>query len=160
MSTSQKLNASLQSILNGDPWYGPNTYSIIDGISFEAACETPPGSVHNIAGILLHMLGWTHETTERMRGQTAGEPIGGDWPDPGKPDEQKWQRLKDDFKLANVVLSGVISNFPKDRWEAPINDARNSEAGTGVTYLALIEGLTEHHVYHSGQLALLNRIVG
>jgi uncharacterized damage-inducible protein DinB len=160
MSTSQKLNALLQSILSGDPWYGPNTYDIIDNISFEAAYETPSGSVHNIAGIILHMLGWTLETTARMQGQTAGEPAGGDWPNPGTPDEQKWQQLINSFKLANVTLGGMIEDFPEDKWDAPTNDKRNRELGTGVSYRALTEGLIQHHVYHSGQLALLNRIVG
>lgn len=159
-SISEKLNASLQSILNGDPWYGPNTYSIIDGISFEAAYETPPGAVHHITGILLHMLGWAQEATRRMRGHAAAEPAGGDWPDPGTPDEQKWQHLKDNFKLANVVLLDVIDNFPANKWDEPTNDTRNPASGTGVSYLALIEGLIQHHIYHSGQLALLNRIVG
>jgi len=160
MTISEKLNTSLQSILAQDPWYGPATYDIIDGISFEAAYETPPGSVHNIAGILLHMLGWTLEVTERMAAQPAGEPAGGDWPNPGQPNEQKWQTLINDFKLANVTLSGIIQNFDSEKWDTPTNDTRDRELGTGVTYQALIEGLIQHHVYHSGQIALLKRIVG
>ena len=122
------------------------------------AYEMPPGSVHNIAGILLHMLGWTQEVTERMGGQTAGEPAAGDWPDPGTPDEDKWKQLIADFKLANVTLAGIIQNFPQDKWNTPTNDTRDRELGTGVSYQALIEGLIQHHIYHSGQIALLKRI--
>jgi uncharacterized damage-inducible protein DinB len=134
ITIGKKLQASLKNILAQDPWYGPATYDIIDKVSFEAAYEKPPGSVHSIAGILLHMLGWTQEVSARMGGQTAGEPAGGDWPNPGTPDEHKW----------NV----------------PTNDKRNSEEGTGVSYEALIRGLIQHHIYHSGQIALLNRIAG
>jgi uncharacterized damage-inducible protein DinB len=159
MSIAEKLETSLQSILAHEPWYGPATYDIIDGISFEAAYEKPPGSVHNIAGILMHMLGWTQEATERMHGKEAGDPTGGDWPDPGQPDEQRWQHLINDFKLANVTLAGVIQNFPAEKWAAPINDKRYSDTGEGVSYQELIEGLIQHHIYHSGQIALLNRIV-
>jgi hypothetical protein len=61
MSIAEKLETSLQSILAHQPWYGPAIYDILDGISFEAAYEKPPGSVHSIAGILMHMLGWTQE---------------------------------------------------------------------------------------------------
>ncbi|RYU89509.1 hypothetical protein EWM62_14405 [Mucilaginibacter terrigena] len=157
---AQKLQNSLQQILSHDPWYGPATYDIIDNVSFEAAYELPPGSVHSIAGILLHMLGWTQEVTARMNGQAAGEPAGGDWPDPGHPDEAKWKQLIADFKLANVTLAGIIQNLPADKWDAPTNDARNREMGTGVSHESLIEGLVQHHVYHSGQIALLHRIVG
>jgi len=160
MSIAEKLQASLNQILLHDPWYGPTTYAIIDDVSFDAAYEKPPGSVHNIAGILLHMLSWTQEVTARMGGQTAGEPAGGDWPDPGMPDEGKWNQLIADFKLSNVILTGIIQNFPHDKWDKPTNDERNRELGTGVTYHALIEGLIQHHIYHSGQIALLNRIIG
>lgn len=159
MSIAEKLQTSLQSILAHDPWYGPATYDIIDQISFETAYEKPPGAVHAIAGIVLHMLGWTQEVTQRMGGQTAGEPAGGDWPDPGTPDEQRWQQLIADFKLANVTLAGVIQHFADDRWNAPINDERIQEIGTGVNYQALVEGLIQHHVYHSGQLALMKRLL-
>jgi uncharacterized damage-inducible protein DinB len=159
-SIAEKLEASLQQILAHNPWYGPATYNIVEGISFEAAYEKPPGSVHIIAGIMLHMLSWTQEVTARMSGQTAGEPAGGDWPDPGHPDEVRWKHLIADFKLANVTLAGVIQSFDNDKWDTPINDERNSETGAGVTYLALIEGLIQHHIYHSGQIALLKRLVG
>lgn len=155
---AEKLQTSLQQILAHDPWYGPATYDIFEGITFEMAYETPPGSVHSIAGILLHMLGWTQEVTERMVGQTAGEPAAGDWPDPGTPDEDKWKQLIADFRLANVTLAGIIQNFPQDKWNAPTNDTRDRELGTGVSYQALIEGLIQHHIYHSGQIALLKRI--
>jgi hypothetical protein len=107
MSIADKLQTSLQSILAHQPWYGPATYDIIDGISFEAAYEKPPGSVHSIAGILMHMLGWTQEATERMHGKEAGDPAGGDWPDPGQSDEQRWQHLINDFKLPMLLLQAL-----------------------------------------------------
>jgi uncharacterized damage-inducible protein DinB len=107
---------------------------------------------------MLHMIGWTMEVTERMHGKTATDPAGGDWPDPGQPDEHKWQTMISDLKLANTTLSGVIQNFDNDKWQQPISDYRNSTLGIGVTYEEMVEGLIQHHIYHSGQIALLNRI--
>jgi hypothetical protein len=60
--------------------------------------------------------------------------------------------------LVNVNLIGVIQHFPAEQWDEPILDERNRELGTGVSYEALIEGLTQHHIYHTGQIALLTRI--
>ncbi|RFZ82989.1 hypothetical protein DYU05_12610 [Mucilaginibacter terrenus] len=159
MTTAERLNASLESVLYGDPWYGPKTYDILSSIALEMAYELPEGSVHSIAGIMLHMLSWTQEVTARMNGKLAGEPSGGDWPDPGTPDEHKWQQLLSSFKLANVTLAGEIMKFPEDKWSAPTNDERNPALGTGVTYSELIEGLIQHHIYHSGQIALLKRLL-
>ena len=159
MSISKELSHQLENILSGDPWYGSPVYTIIEGISFEAAYEKPPGSVHNIAEIVLHMIAWTEEVMDRMNGLTAGVPTSGDWPETGSPEEQKWQNYVDDLKLVNVNLVGVIQNFPPEQWSEVINDERNRELGTGVTYEELINGLIQHHIYHSAQIALLNRIV-
>ncbi|WDF77721.1 DinB family protein [Mucilaginibacter sp. AW1-7] len=159
MTISEKLSAELQKILSGDAWYGSPVYDIVESIGFETAYEKPPGSVHNIAEIVLHMIAWTEEVMDRMNGLTAGIPTSGDWPETGAPDEQKWQNYVDDLKLVNVNLIGVIQNFPQEQWDEPIKDERNREMGTGVSYEELINGLIQHHIYHSGQIALLNRII-
>jgi len=157
MTTSEKLQQELEKVLSGRPWYGTGIYDTIAKVSLEAAYEKPPGSVHNIAEIVLHMVAWTEEVMDRMNGMTAGVPSSGDWPDTGKPDEQKWQNYVDDLKLVNVNLIGIIQNFPDEQWGEPIDDQRGDRPV--VTYETLITGLIQHHIYHAGQIALLNRII-
>lgn len=154
--TSERLQQTLTNVLSGNAWYGPNVYTLLGQVTFEAAYEKPPGSAHNIAEIVLHMVAWTEEVMDRMNGLTAGLPSSGDWPDPGAPDEQKWQNYVDDLKLVNVNLQGIIQQFPAEQWDENILDERDPQ--TAVTYAELIEGLIQHHVYHSGQIALLMRI--
>jgi len=158
MTISEQLKQDLEKVLYGDPWYGSNVYDIIGKVSFEAAFEKPPGSIHNIAGIVLHMISWTEEVMDRMNGMPAQMPSSGDWPDPGTPEEQKWQNYVNDLKLVNVNLLGLIQNFPEEEWTEPYKDERNRELGTGVSFEELVKGLIQHHIYHSGQIALLNRI--
>ncbi|WP_179416020.1 DinB family protein [Mucilaginibacter sp. E4BP6] len=157
MTTSEKLQQELEKVLSGRPWYGKGIYDTLAKVSFEAAYEKPPGSVHNIAEIVLHMVAWTEEVMDRMNGMTAGVPSSGDWPEIGKPDEQKWQNYVDDLKLVNVNLIGIIQKFPEEQWDEPIDDQRGDRPV--VTYEALINGLIQHHIYHAGQIALLNRII-
>jgi uncharacterized damage-inducible protein DinB len=159
MTTSEKLQHELQKILSGDPWYGNPVYQIIEQVSFEAAFEKIPGAAHTIAAIVLHMLAWTEEVMDRMNGMSAGIPSSGDWPPTGAPDEQKWQNYVNDLKLVNVNLLGLIQNFPEEKWIEQVNDERNRELGNGVTYEELVNGLIQHHIYHSGQIAILNRII-
>jgi uncharacterized damage-inducible protein DinB len=159
MATSERLNAMLENTLSGSPWYGPNTYELLDDVTLEMGYELPPSSVHSIAGIILHMVSWTQEVINRLNGKLAGEPAGGDWPDPGFPDEHKWQKLIASFKLFNTNLSGTILNFPEEKWNAPTRDERGTNSGFGVTYRELIEGVIQHHIYHSGQIALLKRLL-
>ena len=157
MTTSEKLQQELEKVLSGRPWYGTGIYDTIAKVSFEAAYEKPPGSVHNIAEIVLHLVAWTEEVMDRMNGMTAGVPTSGDWPETGKPEEQKWQNYVDDLKLVNVNLIRIIQDFPDEQWDEPIDDQRGDRPV--VTYDALINGLIQHHIYHAGQIALLNRII-
>ena len=157
MTKSEEISNELKTVLSGHPWYGNSIYDIIKQVGFDAAFEKPPGSIHNIAGILLHMLAWTEEVMDRMNGLAAQIPSSGDWPDPGEPDEQKWQNYVNDLKLVNVNLLGVIQNFPEEQWHTPINDMRDTE--TVLTYQEMITGFIQHQVYHAGQIALLTRIL-
>ena len=157
MNTSTKLTTQLTQILSGDAWYGTPVYPIIEQVSFEAAFEKPPGSIHNIAEIVLHMLAWTEEVMDRMNGMTAGLPSSGDWPETGAPTEQKWQNYVDDLKLVSVNLLGVIQNFPEEQWKELINDERGTKLV--VTYEQMIIGFIQHQVYHAGQIAILTRMI-
>lgn len=157
MTLSKELKQSLEKVLFGVAWYGKPIYTIIEHVSFEAAYEKPRGSVHNIAEIVLHMLAWTEEVLDRMNGMTAGLPSSGDWPETGKPDEQKWQTYVNDLKLVNVNLLSVIENFPEEDWNNAIYDERDSEPA--ITYKELITGFIQHLVYHAGQISLLTRII-
>lgn len=159
MTTSEKLQHELEKVLSGDPWYGNAVYPIIEQVGFEAAFEKPDHAAHNIAEIVLHMLAWTEEVMDRMNGMPAGLPSSGDWPPTGNPNEQKWQNYVNDLKLVNVNLQGLIRDFPEEQWIEPVNDERNRELGTGVTYEELVNGLIQHHIFHSGQIAILNRII-
>jgi uncharacterized damage-inducible protein DinB len=159
MTISEQLKQDLEKVLYGDPWYGSPVYDIIDQVSFEAAFEKPPGAVHTIAGIVLHMISWTEEVIDRMNGLTAQLPSSGDWPNPRTPDEQKWQNYVNDLKLVNVNLLGIIQAFPVEQWNDPIKDERNRELGTGVSFEELVKGLIQHHIYHSAQVSLLIRLI-
>ena len=157
MEISTQLSNNLTEVLQGNPWYGPSVYKTIEQVSFEAAFEKPPGSVHSIAGILLHMISWTEEVIDRMNGLPSQVPSSGDWPDPGTPDEQKWQNYVSDLKLVNVNLLGIIQNFPEEQWTDQVIGTVENDPGT--TFDALVKGLIQHHIYHSGQISLLLRII-
>lgn len=157
MSVSEDLQQNLQQVLSGNPWYGSPVYTIIGEVSFEAAFQKPLGSVHNIAGIVLHIVAWTEEVIDRLNGMDAQQPTSGDWPDPGIPDEQKWHNYVNDFKLVNLNLLGTIENLPDENWYNLVNGTVENDPGT--TYEALVRGLIQHHIYHAAQIALLNRMI-
>ena len=158
MKTGWKLSAQLNTVLTGNAWYGDNVYTIIDKVMFETAFEHPPGGAHTIAEIVLHLTGWTEEVIRRMQGHEAGMPPGGDWPPQGTPSPRRWQIMVNDFKLMNTTLDGVILGFEEEKWGTIFRREASRELATGGTYEDQVTGLIQHHVYHAGQIALLNRM--
>ena len=110
-----------------------------------------------MAEILLHMLSWTEEVMDRLNGMTASVPSSGDWPPTGAPHEQKWADWIEDIKLANVNLIKTIRDLPEAQWDEKIDDQRGTEPVT--TYKELIYGFIQHQIYHTGQIAILVKIV-
>jgi uncharacterized damage-inducible protein DinB len=156
MTTSEKLTLELTKVLSGQPWYGPSVYEILGRVTFESAYERT-GHAHTIAELILHMVSWTEEVMDRLNEKPASLPVSGDWPHPGDPDENKWKMWIDDLKLVNVNLVKTIQDFPEDEWGEPMLKEIDDEPA--VTYEELVYGLIQHHVYHSGQIALLVRAI-
>ncbi|WP_448699729.1 DinB family protein [Mucilaginibacter sp. AW1-3] len=158
MTNSERLYNQLSTALYGHAWYGSPIYNVIDGLSFDSAYQKLPGASNSIAAILMHMLAWTEEVISRVQGNVASIPAAGDWPEVGEPSEQNLQQLINNFKLVNVELLQLISDFPEDKWNTPTNDPRGIYTGYEASYEAMVTGLIQHHVYHTGQIVLLNKL--
>lgn len=157
MTTANQLQAQLEDVFIGRPWYGTPISTIITEGRWIAAFNLPHGAVHSIAHIVLHMTAWTEETVSRLKGNNAAIPARGDWPEPGEASEQKWHQLVIDLDEANSDLVKAMQALPHDQWDQLINDERG-EGEPVTTYKGLVEGFIQHQIYHAGQIALLNRI--
>lgn len=156
----ERVVDQLRRQLEGDPWHGPSLKEILEGITPEQAMRRVAPGAHSIWELVLHMTGWAREVAARMRGQAAAEPEEGDWPaPPGQPDEAQWRAAKTDLARAHRELFDGIEALPPRRLHQPVKDFRNSALGTGMTAYQTIYGLIQHDVYHSGQIALLKKIV-
>ncbi len=87
-----------------------------------------------------------------LEGKPASQPSRGDWPD---AEFYSWLELIGLFLLANEHLIHKIAQIDDQPLSEPFRDERDPEMGTGVNNEELIKGLIKHHIYHSGQIALL-----
>jgi uncharacterized damage-inducible protein DinB len=145
---------------NGDPWHGSPLRAILDGIDAAQAARKPLPRAHSIWELVLHVTGWKHEVTQRVKGGTAGEPAGGDWPDVGDPTAERWRQALDGLERAHRDLLAAIEALPEAKLFEPTRDERDRPLGTGVSYYVLLHGIVQHDVYHAGQIAMLKTAAG
>lgn len=144
----------------GDPWHGPSRASLLADVSAEEARRRPAPTIHSIWELVLHMTAWTREVTRRLNGHMAGAPEMGDWPAiPASPDERSWRAAVSALDEAHVKLRDAVAAIDASRLTTPVNDVRNRELGTGVTFAHTINGLVQHDVYHSAQIAIVKKML-
>ena len=83
----------------------------------------------------------------RHRRLTPGE----DWPACPAPTEGNWRQTVEALKAGNAKLRQAVRGFPAERLEDPLV--------LDVLYTAYTQfiGVTQHQLYHAGQIALLKR---
>lgn len=163
MTTSSQTSFLVDQLERGhgnDPWHGPSRASLLADVTVDEAKVRPASSVHSIWELVLHMTAWTREVARRLEGHMASEPEMGDWPPlPGTPDERAWRATLAALDAAHEHLRDKVRGLDPARLTTRVGDARNAPLGTGMTFEQTINGLVQHDAYHSGQIALVKKLV-
>lgn len=147
----------IKKAFNGDAWHGNHVMQTLNNVQPEKAFQHFIPDAHSIAEIALHLTAWTEEVCSRLNGNPAVEPEMGDWPMVSEKSTQAWEKIIFNFKIANEELIRICENINPVEWGDAVKDERNAALGTGVRNAELLNGLIQHHAYHSGQIALLSK---
>ena len=156
-SEVSRLVDQLEREHSGEPWHGPALGDILSGITHQQAAARPLAGGHTIWEIVLHLTSWKNEVRRRLAGAPAGSPAEGDWPvapSPGSADE--WRDALAALDEAHHALVAVVARIPDSQLYERTNDPRVG-AGSADTCFQLVQGVLQHDVYHSGQIALLKK---
>ncbi len=151
----QSIIRNLENILDGTPWYGRPVYAILREVESGFVYKQPAPGMHSLIELLYHMLTWAEFALKRIEKDdvndlAAFEKI--DWReiDPGLHD---W-----DEGLAALIATHqqiiALLHTKNDDFLDEIVDFRN------YNFRFLLNGLIQHNIYHAGQVAYLNKLVG
>jgi hypothetical protein len=135
-------------------WHGPNLKGAIRGLSEVEARWRPAEGRHNIWEIVVHAAYWKYIVRRRLTGEKRGSfPMkGSNWF--ARPDADGKHSWKEDLRLLEEIhrtLRDAILGFP-DRM------LHQGPAGSKVSNIAMIYGISSHDLYHAGQIQLLKRL--
>lgn len=127
---------------------------ILEGITSEQALSHPIPSAHSIWELVHHVDAWCNFAY----GAVQGIPIPA-WPDmPQEQDfprvidqgHQAWQKAVRSLFANHLKLVEAINGFGDSRLEATV-------PGRAYKFYRLFQSMTQHAVYHAGQIALLKK---
>jgi uncharacterized damage-inducible protein DinB len=135
-----------------EPWHGPSTKSLLEGITAEEAASYPVLKAHSIWELVLHMDAWQREVTRRLNSGFVPEiPEEGDWRPVLEVTGKAWQRAQLDLDSSMHELLGKLNQ---------ISESMNEQETRIVVSLArMLSGVLQHNAYHSGQIAIARRII-
>jgi uncharacterized damage-inducible protein DinB len=157
-SEVSRLVGQLEREHAGEPWHGTALVGILTGIEHQQAAARPLPGAHTIWELVLHLTAWKNEVRRRLGGAPAGSPAEGDWPEPPpSPRAEAWRQALDALEDAHRALVDTVARLPDQQLFESTNDPRVDENGAADTYFQLVQGILQHDVYHSGQIALLKK---
>jgi uncharacterized damage-inducible protein DinB len=150
MSEVRTISDDLKNIHDGEAWHGPSLKDILSGVTAEQASARPLANAHSIWELILHIAAWEDVFMRRLGGMQINEPEEGDFPVVTDTSEEAWRRTLARFDETHCGLIEAISALTDER-------LRETVAGKDYTVEYMLRGLTRHHVYHAGQIALLKK---
>ena len=153
-SELRRIEDQLKRSLEGDAWHGPAVLETLQGLTAAQAHAHPIAGAHSVWEVVLHLTYTYRVVLRRIRGDGAPIRAAEDWPLVPHATEASWQEAVDALRRVNVELRDAVRAFPAGRLdEALVPDP---------PYTAYVQfiGITQHDLYHAGQISLLKRALG
>jgi hypothetical protein len=149
-----RIAEQLASTLNGEAWYGDSLREILEGVTAAQALSRPIPSAHSIWEMILHVEAWCKLADGAMQGvaipawATMAKEL--DWPPVAANSQQAWQQAVAAFFATHLRLVEAIKSFADERLGSTV-------PGRTYNFYRLFQSMTQHAVYHGGQIALLKK---
>lgn len=151
-----RIAYQLASTINGEAWYGDSLREILAGVTAQQAQAHPIANAHSIWELIVHLEAWVNFA----QGAVQGTPIPPwpampkelDWPPVSGTSEEAWKDAVRSFFASHLKIVETIKTFGDDRLESTV-------PGRTYNFYRLFQSTTQHAVYHSGQIALLKKVV-
>jgi uncharacterized damage-inducible protein DinB len=150
----KRIYKNVSAVYDGQPWHGDNLVTSLSGISADMAVARPAKLNHSIAEIVCHMTAWRYFAVEKMKGNAAYEVWDTElnWQKITTLDEKEWKAIQDDLRKCQHQLLQQIDKMQESMLTATVD-------GRKYNFRLLLQGIAQHDIYHSGQIAIIRKLV-
>jgi uncharacterized damage-inducible protein DinB len=149
-SELERLEAQLRHSFDGPAWHGPSVMEVLQDITPEQAAAHPLSGAHSIWELMLHLAATYRLVLRRLERNDAPLTPAEDWPAVPAPTASNWRDAISSLQQLNQQLRSAVLGFSAERLDQPLA----SEPYTAYTQFI---GVTQHDLYHAGQIALLRK---
>ena len=150
MREIDRIRDQFRRSLEGNAWHGPALNELLEGVTADMAAAKPVAGAHSICEIVLHISAWQSAAVRMLRGEVVDLAEAEDWQEPADSDEAAWQHAVDRLRASHAELSAASAQLDDSRLADPV-------AARDYDVYSLLHGITQHCLYHAGQIALLKK---
>jgi uncharacterized damage-inducible protein DinB len=145
----------IETVNTAQPWFGRAIYKLLVEVDPKKAFDKPGGSEHSMVELLYHMNAWADFTLKRLQKDEAHDMSYFEELDWRKIDLKKhsWKSAVTEFKSIHKKIIAILKK-KDDTFLKEIVDYRK------YNYRFLLNGFIEHNIYHIGQIAYINKMLG
>lgn len=147
-----RMADQLRRAFEGNAWHGPAVKELLAEVSATQAAARPIASAHSIWELMLHIEAWENVAIAAISGIAMPKPMPPeqDFPKVTDKSEAAFKKAKERLFEVNQKLGGAIEKFDAKRLEDTV-------PGRAYDFYHLFHGMTQHALYHAGQIALLKK---
>jgi uncharacterized damage-inducible protein DinB len=146
----ERLEEQLQRSFDGEAWHGPSLREVLDGVTAEEAAQHPIPGAHSIWELVLHLAGTYSLILRRLNGDATDLSPEEDWPTVDAPTAANWSAALNVLRSLNEQLRAAVRRFNQDALDHLMGNLK-------YTAYAQFIGVSQHDLYHAGQIVLLRR---
>jgi len=145
--------AQFSALYDGQPWFGNSICEILEKITPAKAYWQPNHGAHTIAQITSHMIYWRQSLIKRLIGdleyKSSMESID-NWKSNDQLKKEGWKSLMNSLAESQAQLLTLLAKQKDSILQKKYSDK--------TTFQDLINGILQHDLYHTGQIAYLKSI--
>jgi uncharacterized damage-inducible protein DinB len=150
----RRLDDQLCRSFEGPSWHGPSVLEALAGLTPEQASSRPIDGSHTIWELAAHLTGTYRLVLRRTSGDVTPLSEADDWPRLPAATEENWKGAIEALCGLNRELRHAVLSFPAERLDEPLVSSPSFTAFTQFI------GVTQHDLYHAGQIVMLKRALG
>jgi len=155
MSEPARIADQLRRAFSGEAWHGDSLLEVLQGVTAAQAAARPIKNAHSIWELVLHITAWDGACRRRMQGKTASLKAEQNFPPVKDTSEAAWQGALQHGKDVHEDLVQAVAQFPESRLREKVPGKKPDYHN----FYYMLHGLVQHELYHTGQIALLKKLV-
>ena len=153
MHNINSIIENMEMVFCGNPWYGKSVVDVLNMVDPSKVYIKPSETSHSMIELLYHMLTWEEFTLDNLEGRnTEPETFQSlDWRETN-PSVHTWNNGVAQLKATHNKIIISLKDSDESILESPV-PYKDYNIET------LLKGLVEHNIYHTGQIAFLNKLL-